>query len=76
MPALPPRRTSRPPPWKATAISWRRNACSRVRRTAPWALGALGDPDGADALRTVLTDSDATVRRHAAWALTRLPEPV
>jgi len=43
-----------------------------VRKMAVFALGQLGDRDGADALRRALVDRDADVRWNAAIALARV----
>lgn len=43
-----------------------------VRRAAVEALGALGDPGAAEALRRALSDQAGSVRQEAAIALKRL----
>jgi hypothetical protein len=48
------------------------HADAGVRKMAVFALGQLGDRDGADALRRALVDSDADVRLNAAIALARV----
>jgi beta-lactamase regulating signal transducer with metallopeptidase domain/HEAT repeat protein len=41
----------------------------RVRATAAWALGSMGDRQAADALTGALGDASAEVRTRAVWAL-------
>ena len=48
------------------------NPSPLVREHAAWALGELGYPDGADALRAATTDSDPSVSAEAEAALARI----
>ena len=46
-----------------------RDASAKVRRTAAWSLGNVGDSRAVDALVGVLGDAEPDVRTAAAWAL-------
>jgi epoxyqueuosine reductase len=50
----------------------KRTKRSGLRRNVAVALGNAGDPAAVPALCEALTDADALVRAHAAWALGRI----
>jgi HEAT repeat protein len=57
-----------------TAVQALRNAVQhdadeRVKTTAAWALGTIGDGAATPALDAAMTDQSAKVRSRAAWAL-------
>ena len=46
-----------------------KDANARVRRTAAWSLGQIGDKGSVDVVVGALSDADADVRARAVWAL-------
>jgi epoxyqueuosine reductase len=52
-----------------TGTAMRRATRSGLRRNAAVVLGNRGDDAALPALITALTDEDAVVRGHAAWAI-------
>jgi len=49
-----------------------RDSDNRVRWTAAWALGSVGNRNAADALAQALSDPSSEMRKRAAWALGNL----
>ena len=47
----------------------RSDANQKVRETAVWALGNIGNHDSYDALVAVLNDKSRSIRMRAAWAI-------
>jgi epoxyqueuosine reductase QueG len=54
---------------QALSTALRSDANTKVRETAAWALGNVGDRSSAAALTAALTDANPEVRKRAAWGL-------
>ena len=53
----------------ALSAALRRDTSPKVRATAAWALGSIGDDEAVDALTAALSDTSRSVRMRAVWAI-------
>ena len=54
---------------EALTTALRRDASPKVRASAAWALGNIGDRESVDELAAALSDTSRGVRLRAAWAI-------